>query len=67
MTVAIRERGIDEIYAEFEGTLQGPHRFLVAAPLPLLAAADAPSAISKLADFRFCGTQLPIVHLLVLA
>ncbi len=59
--VAISERRVDEIHAQFERPLQRSHRFVVSAALPLIAA-DAPSAISDLADFRFRRAQFSIMH-----
>lgn len=52
MAVAVGERGVNEIQAEFEGAADGSKGLFVGAALPLIAA-DAPGTV---ADF----THLPI-------
>ena len=51
--VAVSERRIDEIQSEFQRAVKRRERLGIGSSLPLFAA-DAPSAISDLADFEAC-------------
>ena len=56
MAVAIGERGVDEIQAEFEGAADGAEGFLVGAALPLIAA-DAPGTIADFAHLPIGSSE----------
>ena len=56
MAVAIGERGVDEIQAEFEGAADGAEGFVVGAALPLIAA-DAPGTIADFAHLPIGSSE----------
>ena len=61
VAVAIGERGIDQVDAQFDGAAQRGQRFVVRAAEPLLAA-DAPGAVADVADFEAGPAEFAILH-----
>ena len=59
--VAISQGGVDEIQAQFDGVAQRIERLRVIAAQPL-GSADAPRAITDLADVKSRSAQLAVVH-----
>jgi hypothetical protein len=62
VAVAISQRRINEVQAEIDGPMERFSGFVIVGADPL-GAADAPSAIADLADFKICSAQFAVSHL----
>src|ERR1019366_2601697 len=65
VAIAVGQRGIDQVDAKFPGAARGERRFVVGAAEPLRAA-DAPSAVSDIADLEVGPAKFAILHSLSL-
>ena len=61
MSIAIGQRGIDQVDAELDGAAQRLEGFIVVAAEPLLAA-DAPGAVADVADLEVGPAEFAILH-----
>ena len=64
VTLAVRHRGVDEVEPKLDGASKRAQGLVVIAAQPLLAA-DAPGAVSDLADFDVGAAEFSIVHLML--